>query len=137
MRTGKLMTSGLASDRKRKIKATLMASQNGMCWWCGDLMIEGDPLMLPTIEHLKPKAMNGTNSQENMVLACWKCNNDRGSSIEWEPHPKLVGSDRHTAWVEDQQWKSWHCAPQETEVDADEPPDLPAALSMLCAKYAK
>jgi 5-methylcytosine-specific restriction endonuclease McrA len=47
------------------------------CWWCGcDL-----PSSELTLDHLKPKSRGGSNSLENLRLACFPCNNSRGNSL--------------------------------------------------------
>ena len=35
------------------------------------------------VDHRIPLALGGTNEDSNLVLACWKCNNDKGTEI-WE-----------------------------------------------------
>jgi len=43
-----------------------------------------------TREHLQPKAHNGSNARENIVVACFKCNHERGSNLRWRPKQKSI-----------------------------------------------
>ena len=42
--------------------------QHGECFWCGEV------LSSPEIDHVKPVSTGGTNSSNNIVLACRRCN---------------------------------------------------------------
>lgn len=55
------------------------------CWWCQ----EGLPENKLTIDHLVPKSHKGSNSLENLRLACLPCNNDRGNSL-YPPEAKPI-----------------------------------------------
>lgn len=76
-------------------KYTMYQKQGGCCYYCGILMnfargIFGEPCdNTATIEHKIPKSRGGNNSSENLVLACNKCNNDKGSMNENEYKRKL------------------------------------------------
>lgn len=62
-------------DRKR-----IWRSQGFKCFYCRSLVPKGSM----TIDHRIPKAMGGDSSKENVVLACHKCNMDKGSMSEEE-----------------------------------------------------
>lgn len=54
------------------------------CGYCG----RGDlPL---TVDHIVPKAKNGTDSWENLVCACTSCNNRKGDRTPAEANMKLL-----------------------------------------------
>lgn len=60
--------------------------QGGLCFWCGR-SIRGHireakdhpEHSFSTVEHLIPRCRGGRNTNENIVSACRKCNNDRGN----------------------------------------------------------
>ncbi|MFM5979131.1 MAG: HNH endonuclease [Sphaerospermopsis kisseleviana] len=47
------------------------------CWWCG----QSASIDKLTIEHLCLKSRGGSNSLENLRLACLTCNHSRGNSL--------------------------------------------------------
>jgi 5-methylcytosine-specific restriction endonuclease McrA len=58
--------------------------QDGMCFYCGVKMkkhIHGNPFekTTATIDHIKPVSKGGKKSAGNIVLACRKCNSEKGS----------------------------------------------------------
>ena len=59
-------------------------AQNWKCCWCGcKTTLDKDKRNSVTVEHVVPRAEGGTNSLENLALACYACNNNRGiTSIE-------------------------------------------------------
>lgn len=63
--------------QKRNKKAQLILEYGSICWWCGEHF---SPSQL-TIDHLKPKSRGGSNSLENLRLACSCCNHSRGNSL--------------------------------------------------------
>lgn len=60
---------------------SLIARDGLKCHWCGKLC---DPTehantdLFPTKEHLIRKRDGGSNHMSNLVIACRKCNNERG-----------------------------------------------------------
>ena len=62
---------------KRHKKQKLIAVYGSYCWWCGKCLTEEEM----TIEHLLPRSRGGSNSDENLRLACKSCNQSRGNSI--------------------------------------------------------
>ena len=79
--------TGVKAKRKPQGKARrrLMRTQNGMCYWCGRLMLfeakhcQADGFA--TIDHVVPLARGGLNNANNKVLACKKCNAGRSSDM--------------------------------------------------------
>lgn len=61
------------------------------CFWCG-LAVEYTPgkrqfAYTATRDHLIPRGM-GASGKRRYVLACYLCNNSRGSNVYWRPlHP--------------------------------------------------
>ena len=61
-------------------RTRLAESQNWKCCYCGCSMNESHGKSNSvTVEHVTPKSMGGTDNQENLVAACYKCNNRRGT----------------------------------------------------------
>lgn len=61
------------------------------CTWCCVELIDA-PIVLNkdcskhmTLEHVLPLSEGGTHDLWNLALACFGCNNERGSSLDWQP----------------------------------------------------
>jgi 5-methylcytosine-specific restriction endonuclease McrA len=67
----------MTSKQKRTKKAQLISDYGSRCWWCEHCL----PAENLTLDHLKPKSRGGSNSLENLRLACFPCNNSRGNSL--------------------------------------------------------
>ena len=65
----------LNSKRKRSIHATLIARDGSACVWCGSELTEDTA----TLDHLLVQAHGGRDLVANLVRACFRCNNLRGS----------------------------------------------------------
>lgn len=40
-----------------------------------------------TLDHIIPKCLGGTDSEDNLTIACFRCNNLKGSRITIKPRP--------------------------------------------------
>ncbi|MEB3179990.1 MAG: HNH endonuclease [Nostocaceae cyanobacterium] len=67
----------MSSKQKRNKKQKLIQVYGSQCWWCRQSLSEE----MLTIDHLYPSSLGGSNSMENLRLACFKCNNSRGNSL--------------------------------------------------------
>jgi 5-methylcytosine-specific restriction endonuclease McrA len=67
----------MTSKQKHTRKARLISDYGSRCWWCKCYL----PTEKLTLDHLKPKSLGGSNSLENLRLACFPCNNSRGNSL--------------------------------------------------------
>lgn len=80
--------------------------QAGKCFYClSDLR---DAAV--NIEHVTPRSKGGTNSRRNLVLACWKCNKDKGSDMpdkKWISLAKEVSYQKAIAYEDDDIDLSW------------------------------
>jgi len=67
-----------------KKQSLLAIKQEWRCFWCNQLCKEykkrPEYTNSPTIEHLIPRSQGGTDVAENLVMACWRCNQLRGST---------------------------------------------------------
>lgn len=72
----------------------LWESQKGLCFYCERRLIKpfsarrkdgGQPGRMATFDHVIPKSRGGGRG-ENLVLACYKCNHEKGSlrPEEWQ-----------------------------------------------------
>jgi 5-methylcytosine-specific restriction endonuclease McrA len=73
------MAARLGKNRRR-VFANLRERYGDNCHWCGrpmDFDTREQPLS-PSVEHLIPKSVGGTNKQGNLRLAHLHCNQARG-----------------------------------------------------------
>lgn len=76
-----------STDRRRQVFAVF----SGHCFYClGHISFSNF-----TIDHVRPRAKNGTNRRWNLVASCWPCNQKKGS--RW-PTDDEVGRAR-SAWI--------------------------------------
>jgi 5-methylcytosine-specific restriction endonuclease McrA len=77
----------IAPSRKRNLLLRLHARENGRCFYCDRHVnlhtVETCSTRWPdpraaTLDHVMPRAAGGGNTFDNMVLACFECNNRRG-----------------------------------------------------------
>lgn len=79
------------SCRKSWRRVQLLKRDGRCCHWCGDRMAwpdfkEGESgADVMTIEHIMPKALGGGNRLENLALACFACNTERGAIYSFGP----------------------------------------------------
>lgn len=64
-------------------RADQWVRQKGLCHYCqGQLQKAGtNSKRAATVEHLLPISRGGKSSEENCVLACRECNNERGDGV--------------------------------------------------------
>ncbi len=67
----------MSSKQKNSLKKQLVAIFGCRCWWCR----REQSLEDLTLDHLIPKSKGGSNSSENLRLACRSCNQARGNSL--------------------------------------------------------
>ena len=68
-----------------KVKARVWKKTDGKCWYCGTETIpfssERSPLLVNKdfcVDHAIPRSRGGGDELENLVPACWTCNNRKG-----------------------------------------------------------
>ena len=76
---------------RAKLKAFLHRRQRGVCCYCGRLtelhppawpIGTTPPSSFATLEHLRRKVDGGSDHPDNLAIACWPCNNERGD-MSW------------------------------------------------------
>lgn len=75
------MASTPSPDRSRR-RALLLERDGATCVWCGR---DFGPLVRPTTEHVVPRVKGGPSWLENELLACRRCNGERGhrTPVAW------------------------------------------------------
>lgn len=77
-------------------RRTVIARDRGLCQYCGE---RGD-----TLDHVVPRSRGGRHTWTNVVLACRRCNNRKGSKtlaeIGWELRRPPVAPLRRTALMQ-------------------------------------
>jgi HNH endonuclease len=97
--------------RRRRISAAvrrqITARDTQRCAYCRSPMIVGIPMV---IEHIIPLVSGGSSTPDNLCLACYRCNEFKGSRTEAaDPrdgqltpffHPRRQRWSEHFAWSE-------------------------------------
>lgn len=94
---------GKQNRRYAKLRAELFFKQGGKCCYCRRLMVghhTGKNPRRPTIEHLHRRADGGTDRRDNMALACYSCNINRGT-LDWLTYASLKQGELVVAWRHD------------------------------------
>lgn len=66
---------------RRELRHSLFA-RDPHCFWCQTtLTLLGDSDNRATLDHLIPISKGGSNSEDNQVLACYACNQDRKNTL--------------------------------------------------------
>lgn len=65
------------SERKRRKKQQLRERDGDCCHWCCVYLYDWEM----TLDHLIPVSYGGGNSNDNLVISCYRCNNRRGNSL--------------------------------------------------------
>jgi len=98
--------------RKRIIlsRKNIIKRDGHICQYCGKKDL---PM---TVDHIIPKVHGGTDSWENLVCACIKCNNKKGNNSPERSGMKLLRTPvrpthltfiRHFIGIKDEKWKPY------------------------------
>ncbi|MFN8358474.1 MAG: HNH endonuclease [Candidatus Kapaibacterium sp.] len=91
-------------------RKNILRRDNYRCQYCGS---SSTPL---TLDHIIPKSRGGSESWENLVAACVKCNNRKGSRTPEEAQMKLLSIPKrphHIIFIKqfmdgaDENWKPY------------------------------
>ena len=66
-------------------KHNIYLRDEGTCQYCGKKLKKSEA----TLDHLKPKSKGGRNTWENLVLACYRCNQRKGNKLLRETGMRL------------------------------------------------
>lgn len=70
-------------EERLQIKQQVYERHHGICTWCHvqtdktDIVGDVPGYLYPTMDHLIPAHKGGKYALDNLVLACWLCNNIR------------------------------------------------------------
>lgn len=79
---GGYRTTRMTPKNKHQKRQALLARDGNTCFYCNREFSDELP---PTFEHLVSLKDGGTDHQDNLVLACWPCNNARANDTTWKP----------------------------------------------------
>lgn len=60
--------------RRRKLKSCIFIRDKNRCFYCNKELTYKQS----TLDHIIPRSQGGFAEYNNLVLACFRCNNDRG-----------------------------------------------------------
>lgn len=75
-------TPPMSSELKRRRRAALVALYGSHCWLCNRPIVDENP----TLDHIVPRAVGGSNRLHNLRLAHDRCNQRRADG----PIPELL-----------------------------------------------
>ena len=87
--TRKRSTSQRGAGFRNKRRRLIGQHKNKpVCGYCGQVILGTDI----TVEHIIPLSIGGSNAIENLVLACHKCNGEKGNRLRPVLHGPKKGS---------------------------------------------
>jgi HNH endonuclease len=97
------------SQISEDVRARVRASANNQCGYCQSL--QRYVLGILEIEHIIPKAVGGSDEEENLWLACRLCNSYKGAKTQGKDpeseqninlfNPRLQKWASHFIWIND------------------------------------
>lgn len=78
------------TDNYQEWRKRQFALQSGLCYYC-DIDLKDTKT---NVEHIIPRSRGGTNHKNNLVLACWECNQGK-SNRELTLYEKSELRERH------------------------------------------
>lgn len=84
------MPKRIGTRKKQGLKEALIERDGLFCTWCCKPLVNApiepgkDCDDHITLEHVVPLSHGGTWDLMHLALACFGCNNSRGSDLEWE-----------------------------------------------------
>ncbi|MBK9314736.1 MAG: HNH endonuclease [Acidobacteria bacterium] len=73
-------------ERKSLSRKNILLRDHNTCQYCGRVFAQSEL----TLDHVVPKSRGGTSNWDNLVAACKKCNNRKGSDMPDEAGMKLL-----------------------------------------------
>ena len=90
------------TDDYKDWRSRQFGKQEGKCYYCND-ELKG---VRTNVEHVVPRSKGGTNKPKNLVLACWKCNKDKGSDMLTLKRTKKLRKRHNLKQRNYQTWKA-------------------------------
>jgi 5-methylcytosine-specific restriction endonuclease McrA len=63
--------------RNRRVEVLMNGHDSVKCFYCPKILVKSTV----TLDHVIPISKGGTHELSNLVLACYKCNNEKGNDI--------------------------------------------------------
>lgn len=63
---------------RKKIKKELLEKEGKVCYICGRIIPKEE---FPTLDHIYPKKLQGSDVKENCAICCFMCNQKKGNMI--------------------------------------------------------
>lgn len=69
---------------KKVAMSIVFPRERGRCWWCQRPVVRMSrrygpfPANMATLDHIVPRGKGGRDHSDNLVLACYACNHERG-----------------------------------------------------------
>ena len=78
------ISPGLQQEMRRAAQR-----QNSFCYLCGcELVFDDDESLVRfTLDHVWPRAYGGDSAEENLLPACFSCNNHKDNTPSWSMYP--------------------------------------------------
>jgi HNH endonuclease len=113
-------------EQRIVLRTRLSEAQNHRCCWCGERFCDApNRPQSPTLEHVQPLSLQGSDTPDNLAVACARCNRKRGvlapdvfmakafalgwmgnrTPSPWSPdgagvvEPPHPGTQEYTAWA--------------------------------------
>lgn len=77
----------------KRLRFEILRRDNHTCQYCG----EKAPDVVLHVDHVKPKALGGTDGPDNLVTACKDCNSGKASTILASDHAQEIAK-RNVDW---------------------------------------
>lgn len=95
---GVKLNGGSAYLKRRRLR--MFYAQKGLCYYCTIPMTLNKRPNPPfpnyaTFEHLIPQALGGSGRVENLVLACYDCNQWRGEELSAQMKLERIAASGH------------------------------------------
>lgn len=72
----------------RKVRLAIYEADEWLCQLCESpvrLDVDVNHPRYPTLDHIQPRALGGSDDPSNLRLACRQCNTLRGTNVDWVP----------------------------------------------------
>ena len=75
------------SQRAKVVRNSIYKFQNGLCFWCKQPMVlavgakHNHNPNIATLDHVVPRSHGGNDELTNLVVACNKCNQEKGNKL--------------------------------------------------------
>lgn len=84
-----------SQSNRSALRARLAEAQNWRCCYCGEVCDSEEPDWKPaTFEHVVELSKGGADNWDNLVMACYDCNDERGNKMTAEEFYRRKQNDK-------------------------------------------